>query len=244
MAQNIYDDPRFFAGFSQLPRSIHGLDSMPEWLAMRPLLPPLGGRRVVDLGCGFGWFCRWAVAEGATSVLGFDLSESMLARARAETESTAVEYRRADLDALTLPAAAFHLAYSALALHYLRDLPRLYACVHQALVPGGRFVFSIEHPIFMASRKAGWITTADGRRVWPVDSYQMEGERVTEWLAPGVVKIHRTLGSLLNGLIGAGFTIRHVEDWAPTAEQAAAHPEFADENERPTFLLVAAERAG
>jgi hypothetical protein len=70
----------------------------------------------------------------------------------------------------------------------------------------------------------------------------MEGERVTDWLAPGVVKIHRTLGTLLNALIGAGLTIRHVEDWGPTEAQLAAQPTLAEERDRPTFLLVSAER--
>jgi SAM-dependent methyltransferase len=242
MAQNVYDDPQFHAGYSALPRSIGGLDAMPEWPAMRALLPPLAGKRVVDLGCGFGWFCRWAQEQGAAAVLGIDLSERMLARAEAMTEGRGVSYRQADLEGLTLPKAAFDLAYSALALHYLRDLGRLFGVVHRALVPGGRFVFSIEHPIYMASRKAGWIETADGGRVWPVDSYQMEGARVTDWLAPGVVKIHRTLGTLLNALIAAEFTIRHVEDWGPTDAQVAAQPALAEERERPTFLLVAAER--
>jgi SAM-dependent methyltransferase len=175
-------------------------------------------------------------------VLGVDLSERMLARAREMTAGDAVSYRQADLEALTLPEAAFDLAYSALALHYLRDLNRIFAMVHRALASGGRFVFSIEHPIYMASRRAGWIVTAEGRKVWPVDSYGIEGERVTDWLAPGVVKQHRTFGSLLNALIAAGFTLRHVEDWAPTDAQIAAQPALDEERERPTFLLVAADK--
>ena len=40
MAQNIYDNPEFFAGYAQLPRSMHGLDGAPEWAALRSLLPP------------------------------------------------------------------------------------------------------------------------------------------------------------------------------------------------------------
>ena len=75
----------------------------------------------------------------------------------------------------------------------------------RALVSGGHFVFSIEHPIYMASMKAGWLTTDDGRRTWPVDHYAVEGSRVTDWLAKGVVKQHRTLATTLNTLIGAGF---------------------------------------
>ena len=41
------------------------------------------GSRVLDLGCGMGWFCRWAAENGAASVLGIDLSSNMLDRAHA-----------------------------------------------------------------------------------------------------------------------------------------------------------------
>lgn len=54
MAQNIYDDPCFFAAYSRLPRSQQGLDAAPEWAALHAMLPPLAGLRVLDLGCGFG----------------------------------------------------------------------------------------------------------------------------------------------------------------------------------------------
>ena len=56
MAQNIYDNPEFFAGYSGLPRQVKGLDGAPEWPTVRAMLPDLAGKRVVDLGCGFGWF--------------------------------------------------------------------------------------------------------------------------------------------------------------------------------------------
>lgn len=52
MAQNIYDNPDFFTGYSQLPRQVLGLDGAPEWPAIRAMLPDLRGKRVVDLGCG------------------------------------------------------------------------------------------------------------------------------------------------------------------------------------------------
>ena len=41
MTQNIYDDEAFFAGYSQLPRSVQGLDGAPEWPVLRGMLPEL-----------------------------------------------------------------------------------------------------------------------------------------------------------------------------------------------------------
>jgi 2-polyprenyl-3-methyl-5-hydroxy-6-metoxy-1,4-benzoquinol methylase len=96
MTQNIYDDPEFFAGYRRLPRSVEGLAGAPEWPSLRSLLPELRDRTVLDLGCGFGWFCRWAREAGAQRVLGVDVSEKMLAEARVRTADAAITYRRAD----------------------------------------------------------------------------------------------------------------------------------------------------
>ena len=242
MAQNIYDEPGFFAGYSQLGRSVQGLEGAAEWPAVRAMLPDMHGLRVVDLGCGFGWFCRWAAGQGAASVLGLDLSEKMLARARASTTEAGVAYERADLEQLELQEGAYDLAYSSLALHYVEDAGRLFGTVHRALVPGGRFVFSTEHPIYMAPDRPGWELDGEGRKVWPLNRYLVEGQRRTDWLAPGVVKYHRMLGTTLNLLIEAGFGLRRVEEFRPSPAQLEAHPEWAEELERPMFLLVSATR--
>ncbi|MBS0643934.1 MAG: class I SAM-dependent methyltransferase [Proteobacteria bacterium] len=242
MAQNIYDTPAFFAGYSRLNRSVHGLDGAPEWPAIRAMLPDIQGRRVVDLGCGFGWFARWARSEGAAQVLGLDLSENMLARAKADTDDPAIRYAIADLETLELPDGAFDLAYSSLTFHYIVDFDRLTRMVFKSLAQGTWFVFTIEHPIYMASTQPGWLTRDDGQKIWPVDHYAVEGARTTDWLAPGVVKQHRTLGTTLNTLIKAGFAIRHVEEWHPTQAQIEQSPALAEEMERPMMLLVAAQR--
>jgi SAM-dependent methyltransferase len=242
MAQNIYDETDFFAGYSRLDRSVRGLDGAPEWPTLQAMLPTLRGLRVVDLGCGFGWFCRFAREAGASSVLGLDLSEKMLARARAETADPAITYAIADLDSLSLADRSFDLAYSSLAFHYVEDAARLFASIHRALAPGGRLVFSTEHPVYMAPSKPGWSVTEDGRKTWPVDRYFVEGARTTDWLSPGVVKHHRTIGTTLNLLIEAGFRITRVVEFCPTASQIARTPALAEEIERPMFLLVAAQR--
>src|SRR5271155_5486486 len=109
MAQNIYDNDEFFAGYARLPRSVAGLDGAPEWPSLRVLLSDLHGRKVLDLGCGYGWFCRWAREAGAAEVEGIDVSEKMLARARADTADAAIAYRRADLERVELPQEDFDL---------------------------------------------------------------------------------------------------------------------------------------
>lgn len=240
MAQNIYDDPEFFAGYSRLRRQVQGLAGAPEWSVVRGMLPDLNGKRAVDLGCGFGWAARFMREHGARSVLGLDLSERMLERARADTDDGAIEYRSSDLNTLELPEATFDLAFSSLAFHYVPDFGRLIRMIRSSLVPGGQLLFTVEHPVFMATARPGWTQSADGRKSWLVTGYSAEGERQTDWFKAGVRKYHRTVATTLNTLIDVGFSIRRVEEFAPTAAQVQERPDLAGELERPMILMVSA----
>ncbi|MBF4488801.1 class I SAM-dependent methyltransferase [Psychrobacter sp. N25K4-3-2] len=242
MSQNIYDNQAFFDGYAQLPRSQFGLKSAPEWETVKTLLPDISGKRVIDLGCGYGWFCRSARELGATEVLGIDLSEKMLAQAQELTNDSGISYQCEDLEHLSLPNQAIDLVYSQMALHYLPDLAPLFSAIYQSLQPDGWFVFTAEHPIYTCSVRQGWLTDDEGQRSWAVNNYQNESQRVSNWLADGVVKYHRTLGTILNALMAAGFTIRHVNEWGPTAQQIAENPALAEEAERPMMILVSAQR--
>lgn len=242
MSQNIYDDEGFFAGYAKLPRSTGGLDNAPEWPTIRAMLGEVTGRDVVDLGCGFGWFCRWVAGQGAREVLGLDLSEKMLERARSDTPDPRIRYEVADLERLVLPEGGFDLAYSSLAFHYVDDAGKLFGTIFRSLRPAGRLVFSTEHPIYMAPTSPAWMSDASGKRIWPLDRYALEGQRVTDWLAPGVIKYHRRLATTLNLLIGTGFVIEHVEEFHPSPEQIENRSALAEELDRPMFLMVRAAR--
>jgi SAM-dependent methyltransferase len=242
MTQNIYDNSDFFREYSRMDRSLHGLAGAPEWRSLQSMLPDLQGARVLDLGCGFGWFSRWARAQGAQSVLGLDVSENMLMRAIEMTSDDAVVYRRLDLEQIELPEAAFDLVFSSLVLHYVENLNRVFESVHRALVPGGWFVFSTEHPIFTAPRRPEWLIPNAECRTWPVDQYLAEGPRVTNWLTKEVIKQHRTIGTTVNSLFHSGLALHHLEEWGPSEDQIAAHPEWAEHRDRPMFLLVSAQK--
>ncbi|WP_055046475.1 class I SAM-dependent methyltransferase [Devosia sp. A16] len=239
MAQNIYDDPQFLAGYSQFPRSRDGLEATSEWPALRALLPEITGKHVVDLGCGFGQLSRWLGEQGAATVLGIDLSEKMLARAMAETRIPVVTYRRANLDELVLEPLSADLVVSSMALHYVEDFGRIAEMLFATLAPGGHLVFSVEHPIYAARAEPEWVTAADGRQAFAIADYLIEGRRVTNWIVDGIVKFHRTIGTMLNLLTRAGFVYAAVDEWKPSDEQFAAHPEWrATELTRPMFLLM------
>ena len=242
MTQNIYDDEKFFAGYSQLPRSLHGLSGAPEWASLRAMLPEIAGLRVLDLGCGMGWFSRWAHAQSALTITGIDVSEKMLARAKAESDAS-IKYLCGDLDSLTLVRGSFDLVYSSLTFHYLKNLDALLAEMAGALAAGGRLVFSAEHPMVTAPLNPGWVVDSEGYKAWPVNHYLEDGPRITDWLSRGVVKQHRSFTTYINLLIANGFRILRIDEWGPTEAQVANYPSLMDERHRPNFFLVSAEAA-
>lgn len=243
-AQNIYDDPDFFAGYAGLPRSELGLGAVFEWPAFQRLLPPsLHGKRVLDLGCGWGYLARELRARGAREVVGIDVSERMLREARARTPDPAISYRRAELEQFEPGGTEYDLVVSTLALHYVADYAGVVRGVAACLVPGGRFAFSVEHPIFTAAGTVDWHKAPDGSTLhWPVDRYRDEGERRTHWFVDGVVKYHRTLETYVNTLLDNGFSLRRLEEPEGEGKLLAEHPEWRDERRRPPFLLLAADR--
>lgn len=242
MSQNIYDDPHFFAGYASLPRSVHGLEGAPEWPKMEEMLPSITGKQVIDLGCGYGWFCRWARTQQAENVIGIDLSTKMLERAAEMTQDNAITYQLADLETLSLFPEQTDLIYSSLTLHYLSDISTLLSTVHQALKPGGMLVFSAEHPIYTSPINQTWCTDNEGNKAWPVNQYQKEGERLSNWFADGVKKQHRKLSTWINLLISAGFEIIEMNEWGPSAAQIAKNPLLDEEKERPMIFLMSVRK--
>lgn len=241
MKQNKYDDPGFFEQYSRMPRSIGGLNAAGEWHELRALLPELRDKRVLDLGCGYGWHCRYAREQQARSVVGVDLSEKMLAYARENTNDSAIDYRRLAIEDIDFAAGEFDAVISSLALHYVERFDSVCRKVHHCLVSGGSFILSVEHPVFTALAAQDWHYGPQGERLhWPVDDYQNEGVRHTRFLGNDVVKYHRTIATYVNALIYSGFSIAKLSEPQPTQEMLDTYSEMRDETRRPIFLLIAA----
>ena len=117
MKENKYDDVNFFSKYSEMTRSINGLKGAGEWHELKRMLPDFKGKRVLDLGCGFGWHCRYAVEQGAKHVVGIDISERMLSEARKKTESSLIEYVRKPIENIDYLPDTFDVVISSLAFH-------------------------------------------------------------------------------------------------------------------------------
>ncbi|GGH30808.1 class I SAM-dependent methyltransferase [Paenibacillus segetis] len=241
MKQNKYDDSNFFSAYKQMPRSTKGLEGAGEWHVLKALLPELRNKSVLDLGCGFGWHCRYAREQQASSVIGVDISEKMLQTAAELTDDPAITYTQMPIEDIEFANSQFDVVISSLAFHYIESFEAICQKVYDCLQPGGSFIFSVEHPIFTSRNEQDWFVDDQGNRLhWPVDHYQSEGLRQTTFLTDNVIKYHRTISTYMNNLIETGFTIKAVKEPIPSDEMLQSDPLMKDENRRPMFLILSA----
>lgn len=242
MTENQYDDAAFFQEYAKMTRSRQGLAGAGEWRQFRQMFPPLEGKSVLDLGCGYGWHCKYAAEQGAAEVLGIDLSQRMLREAETRNADPRITYRRCGIEAYEYPEKRWDCVVSNLALHYIADLDGVFVRVFQTLKPGGVFLMNIEHPVFTAGVHQDWVYADDGKPLyWPVDDYFLPGERITRFLDCEVRKQHHTLTQILMGLVNSGFELQAVEEAQPPEEMMSL-PGMADELRRPMMLLVKARK--
>jgi SAM-dependent methyltransferase len=243
MKENKYDNASFFEQYNKMLRSQQGLQGAGEWYILKNMLPDFIDKDVLDLGCGFGWHCRYAIENGAKSVIGIDLSEKMLEKAREINNMEGIEYVRKALEDVEYPAEKFEVILSSLTFHYIESFDLITEKIYKWLKPKGHFVFSVEHPVFTAEGTQDWAYGTDGEKQhWPVDNYFIEGKRNTTFLGENVVKYHRTLTSYLNALLKQGFKIKEVIEAEPSEEILKEFSEMKEELRRPMMLLISVEK--
>lgn len=244
MQENIYDNPSFFEKYGEMLRSKQGLSGAGEWPALEKMLPDFTGKRVLDLGCGYGWHCLYAARKGAAQILGIDLSEKMIREAVRKNTFDTIQYKVLGIEDYDYPAECYDIVISSLAFHYIEDLNSVFAKISRTLTQGGAFIFTIEHPVFTAYGTQEWFCDDDRQPIhWPVDRYFIEGERTANFLGAEVVKYHHTLTTLLQGLLQAGFTITGVVEPQPTQEMLDSIPGMKEELRRPMMLAVSAVKS-
>jgi ubiquinone/menaquinone biosynthesis C-methylase UbiE len=240
LPQNVFDNPAFFSGYKLLRETDSGLNGVLEIPALWALLPDLNGLQILDLGCGFGDFARLARSRGAASVTGIDVSARMIDVARTQTQDEQIHFQQNSIEEYEPAVDAFDLVISSLTLHYVQDYIGAMKKIYRALKPGGRLLFSVEHPVCTAF-PSGWIENVqDGERYWRLNHYSDESQRNTRWFVDDVIKYHRTVATYVNTLIQVGFNIAHVGEPVPTPQAIETRPTLRDQLRRPAFLLLAA----
>ena len=243
MKQNKYDDEQFFLKYSKMNRSQNGLDGAGEWEELKKLLPNFKNKKILDLGCGYGWHCKYIANQGANHIIGTDISKKMLNVAKSKNFDEKIEYKLCAMEDLAFNKNSFDIIISSLAFHYIKDFEPLIKNINEWLVIGGYLIFSVEHPVFTSYGSQDWIYDEQGNILYfPVDNYYYEGERKTTFLNEQVIKYHRTITTYLNTLLKSNFIIENVVEPKPPKNMLNI-PGMKDEMRRPMMLLVKAYKS-
>jgi amino acid adenylation domain-containing protein len=170
--------------------------------AVDRLLAAKPGERILDVGCGNGWYARRLARAGAR-VVGFDFSEVLIDRARARTEALGLDISfqviDATRDSLTdLGERSFDAAICLMTLMDMADVEPLFGGLSRVLKPGGRLVFSIIHP------DRGRL--ADASPLEPLIQIGIAGQPVAHYY------FHRPLPMLLDLAEQSGFELDAQEE--------------------------------
>ncbi len=228
--------------------TFHALYEKP---AIRAELPKLDGLSVISIGCGSGHDANWLLQNGASSVVGVDISEGLIKIA--ESKFPNIEVHVMDMEKLDFPDNSFDLAYSSLAIHYVDDWTQSLKEAHRVIKPGSLYVFSCGHPIDSAMQydKEGKYRFARiGRRV-----NDNTGERIIfgDYLAKdgkgtkpvkgvlGEVEVtvfHHTFSVMIQQILESGFEVVKVVEPQPVEEMKSTNEgRYRQLSRVPAFMI-------
>lgn len=242
--QNIFDNEIFFGRYENLRSNEVNANNLIEIPALLSLLPDIEGKKILDLGCGFGEHCKLFVEKGAEKVVGLDISKKMLKTAKLKNQNSKIEYINLPMENLSMLNQKFDLAVSSLAFHYIESYEKLIKDIYNLLVKDGFLIFSQEHPLLTChSGGERWTKNDKGMKLHAnISNYGIEGKRNTVWFVENVEKYHRTFSTIVNTLIDTGFKIEKIIEPLPDIDIMKAHAEYRDLFHRPDFLLIKAEK--
>lgn len=199
------------------------------------------GKRVLDVGCGEGRFCRRLAARGAVTT-GLDPTAPLLATARSLHPEG--EYVQGMAEAMPFDDGHFDLVVSYLTLIDIAGYREAIADMARVLAPGGRLLIA-NLQSFVTTRENPWHRDpASGEKLHiAVDDYFTEQEQRATWQGPGglidIPNHHRPLGAYMTALLSAGLTLEAFEEPMPTEDAVARHPKLASQRRVPWFVVMA-----
>jgi SAM-dependent methyltransferase len=174
-----------------------------------------GAERILDIGCGEGQVARRAAAaERRALVVGIDVSTPQLRCATRRGGDVVVA--RGEGERLPFRAGSFDAAVCCLVIEHIEDPEALIAEAVRVLVPGGRFLLLVNHPLFQGPGSGLVDDHILGERYWRVGPYLTE-ERSLEEVDPSVQIpfAHRPLSGWVNAVTARGAPLTRLDEPAP-----------------------------
>ncbi|SHI00352.1 Methyltransferase domain-containing protein [Virgibacillus chiguensis] len=203
------------------------------------LLGPVNNKKILDAGCGEGYFSR-LLAKSKAKVTAVDYSTKMLELAKHRTPvELPIEYHHGNCEDLHfLTNASFDIIVSNMVMQDLANIEKAFHEMYRLLVDGGTFIFSILHPCFVTPA-SGWEKDHRGNKLhWNVDQYFYEGvykQRLGD--DEKVLLFHRTLTTYMNTLLGIGFELEKIIEPKPSQEMLKKYPSFEEDFRCADFIV-------
>jgi SAM-dependent methyltransferase len=236
-----YDNDAIFGTYMARRQRANSPNDTMEKPVILELIGDFTNQRILDLGCGDATFGQEVLAKGCKSYLGIEGSTNMVNLAHKVLAGTNGKVVQAAIENWNYPTQAFDLVISRLVLHYIKDIDAIFRQVYRTLTDGGRFVFSIEHPVITSCDR---IWQGSGKRQeWLVDNYFDTGQRITSWMGGEVIKYHRTVENYFVYLQRAGFLVESLREAEPQRKQFGSDEETYRRRKRiPLFLIMASQK--
>jgi SAM-dependent methyltransferase len=207
-------------------KPIHVYYERPNLLALLPR--NLIDLRVLDLGCGSGWYAEHLINHGA-KVTAIDSSQTMVQLTKQRVPSCRVYLADLEEPLECLRGNHFDIVLAPLVIHYIKDWFQLFERLADFLRPDGNFVFSTHspHTEFEAFGLKNYF-----KKVLITDYWENIGE---------VKFYHHTLHELTEALYQAGFVVERIQEPMPLPEMEQADPKmYRNLTTKPWFLFIRA----
>ena len=251
LTEKAREDWNRLAGEYQAFREEQGTyNELVEVPAVLELIGDVKGKRVLDAGCGYGYYSLLPARSGAM-VTGIDISEKMieLAKNNAREASVECQFFVCDLQNLSMLAGnTFDVVVSSIVVGYVDSLEKAFSEVFRVLKHKGIFAFSENHPLL----KRSWEKDGGGKRLhWNIDNYFDRSVRTTEWRTQDGKIIetssrHRTVQDYFDALTSSGFLVERLVEPEPTdktpLDNLASMEHYSRAKRIPIFILFKARK--
>lgn len=206
------------------------------------------GMKILDIGCGEGYFTRLLAASGA-QVEGADIAKELIAKA--QKQSPDIRYHVASADALSFADGdSYDVVTCVLALQNMEKLEVVMKEVARVLKPEGKFVFVLNHPAFRIPKRSSWVWDDQSRTQYRrLDAY-LSASREKMDMSPGAkgehdytYSFHRSLQDHAKALSAAGFVIARMEEWISHKKSEKGPRQEGEDRARKEFPLFLAIEA-
>jgi 2-polyprenyl-3-methyl-5-hydroxy-6-metoxy-1,4-benzoquinol methylase len=204
-------------------------------------LTDVRGKKILDAGCGGGFYSLWLAERGA-EVLGIDASKRMIriAKEKASRKMLDAEFSIGDITDLGVEDGVFDVVLSTLVLMEVGRLNKAVSELVRVARKEGDIVISIQHPTLTAG---DWERESGQKLFRKLDDYFAERDLETAWEDEGGERLsfkyyHRPLQDYVQPFLERGCALTYLVEPSPHETYKILNPkEYEDTRRIPHFIV-------